>query len=113
MRRSDVVKTIVVPCLAAIVSAGVESYMNAKKQASRDDALVVAFSSCVQALEDARIVVEHAQQKSERGVDKSVRERAPAPAPPPGGAVLRMEGVRPASSTQVLDEIARDHGWTR
>jgi hypothetical protein len=113
MRRSDVVKTVVVPCLAAMVSAGVESYMNAKKQASRDDALVAAFSSCVQALEDARIVVEHARQKSERSADKSVLESRPLPGAPPGSAVLRMEAVKPASSTQVLDEIARDHGWTR
>jgi hypothetical protein len=113
MRRADIVKTIVVPCLAAIVSAGVESYMSAKKSAARDDALVVAFSSCVQALEDARIVLEHAERKSGRSADKSVLESRPIPVPPPGGAVLKMEAVETSSATQMLDKIARDHGWQK
>jgi hypothetical protein len=102
VRQRDVVKTVLVPLVAAVVSAGVDSYMNARAKAKRDDALVVAFTSCVQALEDARVVVE--AQKSAR------------PSAPPLSAEVQLRAMLPdvhPSSTEILDEIASQHGWKR
>ena len=111
---------VLVPIVVALITTGVKGWTDARASAKRDDALIVAFSSCVQALDHAREVVEAAQRKAEGvrpgargGVDKSVLESRPVPMPPPGSAVLRMEAVKPSSSTAILDQIARDHGWSR
>jgi hypothetical protein len=120
------IQKIVIPVLCAVVTAGVQAYVKAQQQASRDAAIVRALDSSQMAL--LKCLDVRSSQPD--------RQLEPVPPPPPAAAVpapssrdkslipgdktelaykeesnILLSKVISGTPTQRLDALAKENGW--